>query len=56
MIGAVRGIDPETGHHFDDTKRYVDNAAISAADKQKIFDSNIKKVFPRFEKTYARNN
>ena len=24
MVGAVRGIDPETGHHFDDTKRYVD--------------------------------
>ncbi|MGE0774516.1 MAG: amidohydrolase family protein, partial [Sphingomonadaceae bacterium] len=22
MIGAVRGIDPETGHPFDDTKRY----------------------------------
>ena len=25
MIGAVRGIDPETGHHFDDTKRYLDH-------------------------------
>src|SRR6266571_4394496 len=24
MIGAVRGIDPRTGHHFDDTRRYVD--------------------------------
>ena len=24
MVGAVRGIDPETGHYFDDTKRYVD--------------------------------
>ena len=24
MLGAVRGIDPETGHYFDDTKRYVD--------------------------------
>ena len=24
MIGAVRGIDPETGHYFDDTKRYID--------------------------------
>ena len=23
MIGAVRGIDPETGHYYDDTKRYV---------------------------------
>ena len=24
MIGAVRGVDPETGHHYDDTKRYVE--------------------------------
>jgi len=24
MLGAVRGVDPETGHHFDDTKRFVD--------------------------------
>ena len=23
MIGAVRGIDPETGHYYDDTKRYI---------------------------------
>ena len=28
MIGAVKGIDPETGHHFDDTKRYVDQVAL----------------------------
>ena len=24
MIGAVRGIDPETGHYYDDTKRYIE--------------------------------
>ena len=28
MIGAVRGIDPETGHYFDDTKRYIEAAHI----------------------------
>ena len=28
MIGAVRGIDPETGHHYDDTKRYIDATTI----------------------------
>ena len=26
MVGAVRGIDPETGHYFDDTKRYIDGS------------------------------
>ena len=56
MIGAVRGIDPNTGHHYDDTKRYVDKAPISDADRKKIFETNIKKVFPRFDKSYAANN
>ncbi|MDO6749906.1 amidohydrolase family protein, partial [Gilvimarinus sp. 1_MG-2023] len=38
MIGAVRGIDPDTGHFFDDTKRYIDgNTALSAAQKADIF-------------------
>ena len=26
MLGAVKGIDPETGHYYDDTKRYIDQA------------------------------
>ena len=28
MVGAVRGVDPTTGHYFDDTKRYIDALAI----------------------------
>ena len=24
MVGAVRGIDPETNQHYDDTKKYID--------------------------------
>jgi hypothetical protein len=24
MIGAVRGVDPETGFNYDDTRRYID--------------------------------
>jgi 4-oxalmesaconate hydratase len=47
MVGAVRGIDPETGHYYDDTKRYIDGSALSATDKQKIFEGNIRRVFPR---------
>jgi 4-oxalmesaconate hydratase len=31
MVGAVRGIDPETGQYFDDTKRYIDALPIPAA-------------------------
>lgn len=49
MVGAVRGIDPETGFYFDDTKRYVDNANISQAEKENIFEHNIRKVFSRIK-------
>ncbi len=48
MVGAVRGIDPETGQYFDDTKRYIDAlTSIGDVDKRKIFEGNARKVFPR---------
>ena len=48
MVGAVRGIDPETGHHYDDTKRYIDRAVwLSATGKKNIFEDNARKVYPR---------
>jgi 4-oxalmesaconate hydratase len=49
MIGAVRGIDPETGHFFDDTRRYIDALAISGADKRKVFELNARRVYPRLD-------
>jgi 4-oxalmesaconate hydratase len=50
MVGAVKGIDPETGHYYDDTKRYIDAIDwVSAADKQKIFEGNVRRVFPRLK-------
>lgn len=50
MLGAVKGIDPETGHHFDDTKRYVDQlTGLSDADRAKIFEGNARRVYPRLD-------
>ena len=49
MVGAVRGVDPDTGHYYDDTKRYIDGAAISDADRDAIYDANIRRVYPRLE-------
>jgi len=46
----VRGIDPETGQYFDDTRRYIDASALSAADKKKIYEDNVRKVYPRFRR------
>jgi 4-oxalmesaconate hydratase len=48
MVGAVRGVDPETGHYFDDTKRYIDASGLGTADRQKIFAGNARTVYSRW--------
>ena len=48
MVGAVRGIDPETGFNYDDTKRYVDTIDwLDSGEKKQIFEDNVRHVFPR---------
>jgi 4-oxalmesaconate hydratase len=55
MLGAVKGIDPETGHHYDDTKRYVDQlSALSEADRFQIFEGNARRVYRRLDAILAR--
>jgi len=49
MVGAVRGIDPRTGHYFDDTKRYIDALSVPSAQKERIFEKNARRVFPRLD-------
>jgi 4-oxalmesaconate hydratase len=49
MVGAVRGVDPTTGHHFDDTRRYIDALTIPDGDKRRIFEANARRVFPRLD-------
>ena len=57
MVGAVRGIDPETGHYFDDTKRYIDAlTSIADADRCKIFEGNARRIYPRIEKAIGKEN
>jgi 4-oxalmesaconate hydratase len=48
MIGAVRGINPETGFHYDDTKRYIEATPhLSAEDRYQIYEGNARRVYPR---------
>ena len=54
MVGAVRGVDPETGHNYDDTKRYIDALPLSDADKRKIFSENAARVYPRLAPKLAQ--
>jgi 4-oxalmesaconate hydratase len=47
MLGAVRGVDPETGIAWDDTKRYIDGAGLTGEERHKIFEANARRVYPR---------
>jgi len=47
MFGAIKGVDPETGRPYDDTKPSLDALGLSAVDRQKIFCDNAYKVYPR---------
>jgi 4-oxalmesaconate hydratase len=48
IVGAVRSVDPETGHYYDDTRRYIDAAGLTAAEREKIYSGNLRRVYPRF--------
>jgi 4-oxalmesaconate hydratase len=48
MVGAVKGIDPESGFNYDDTRRYIDASTILTPDqKRAVFSGNVQRVYPR---------
>jgi 4-oxalmesaconate hydratase len=49
MVGAVRGIDPRTGHYFDDTRRYVEALHLAPDDRAKVLELNARRVYPRLD-------
>jgi 4-oxalmesaconate hydratase len=53
MVGAVRGTDPRTGHYFDDTRRYVEALDLSPEDRSKVFEGNVRRVYPRLDAALA---
>jgi 4-oxalmesaconate hydratase len=55
MLGAVPGIDPENGHAFDDTKRYIDQLRdLDDASRHLIFEGNARRVYPRLDALLKR--
>ena len=55
MVGAVQSIDPETGHYFDDTKRYIDAIPWwNDEDRRKIFEGNARRVYSRLNSRLSR--
>jgi 4-oxalmesaconate hydratase len=54
MVGAVKGVDPRSGHYFDDTKRYIDKSPrLDDTARRKIFEGNARKVFSRLKTKVA---
>ncbi|GGD39047.1 4-oxalomesaconate hydratase [Microbacterium faecale] len=54
MIGAVRDIDPRTGHSFDDTKRYIDATPnLTAEERRQVFETNARRIAPRLDRALA---
>lgn len=56
MVGAVRGIDPQTGCYFDDTKRYLDALPLAEADRRRIYEDNARRVYPRLAARIERTS
>ncbi|OOC53615.1 MULTISPECIES: amidohydrolase family protein [Nocardiopsis] len=54
MIGAVRDIDPRTGHHFDDTGRYIRRADLPDTAREAIWEGNARRVYPRLDARLKR--
>lgn len=54
MIGAVKGIDPQTGHHYDDTRRYINATPhLTPANRQNVLANNALTVYPRLRERLA---
>ncbi|MFM2125237.1 MAG: hypothetical protein RL328_1688 [Acidobacteriota bacterium] len=54
MVGAVRGIDPETGNYYDDTKIYVDKLGLTPEQLKAVYEGNIRHVYPRISQHIAK--
>jgi 4-oxalmesaconate hydratase len=55
IYGAVKGVDPRTGHHYDDTRRYLDAVEwLEPKAREMIFHTNALRVYPRLAGRIAR--
>jgi 4-oxalmesaconate hydratase len=49
LLGAVRAVDPETGHNFDDTRRYIDALGLDEKTYHAVAEGNARRVYPRLD-------
>ncbi|MDQ0618266.1 amidohydrolase family protein [Arthrobacter globiformis] len=53
LLGAVKADDPETGHPFDDTKRYIEALQLDQKDRHAVLGGNARRVYPRLDARLA---
>ena len=47
---VVQGIDPTTGHYYDDTKRYIeDTVNLNEDERFQVYEGNARRVFTRLD-------
>ena len=49
MVGAVKDLNPDTGEYYDDTRKYIDRAALSDEQRRQVFELNVQRVYPRLK-------
>jgi 4-oxalmesaconate hydratase len=49
MLGAVRGDNPATASGWDDTGKYLEAAAITPEQRERIYSANARVVYPRLD-------
>jgi 4-oxalmesaconate hydratase len=56
IIGAVKGVDPRTGYHYDDTKRYIDAVDwLEPEHRSKVLGGNARRVYGRLDAHIAKS-
>lgn len=49
MLGAVRGVNPDSGSGWDDTRRYVDSLDLDDEVRRAVYEGNVRRVYPRLD-------
>lgn len=50
MLGAVRGVNPDTGSGWDDTRLYVESLGLDEETRRALYEGNALRVYPRLER------
>jgi 4-oxalmesaconate hydratase len=53
MLGAVRGVDPQTGVAWDDTLVYLNSLDLTEDDRCAVLERNARRVYPRLDRRLA---